>query len=279
MKTKAVKSPKDSAGKNRQMPAIFVGHGTPINAIEDNEFSRRWQQVGESLPRPMAILCISAHWETWGTLVTAMEEPRTIHDFGGFPPELYQAQYSAPGSTWLAGEIRSAITSSKVSFDLDWGLDHGCWIVLQRMFPAADLPVVQLSLDYTKSAKDHYAIGRDLANLRDKGILIIGSGNMVHNLGRMKVRSDGLHDFNRPFGFPWAITANDLFKKMIDENRYEELADYHALGEAVQLAVPTPEHFLPLLYILALREKGEKIAYFNDQPLAGSITMTSFTIG
>jgi 4,5-DOPA dioxygenase extradiol len=279
MKTKAVKAPKESADKSRRMPAIFVGHCSPMNAIEDNEFSRRWQQVGKSLPRPRAILCVSAHWETWGTLVTAMEEPRTIHDFGGFPPELYQMQYAAPGSTWLAGEVRNSISNSKAGFDFDWGLDHGCWSVLRRMFPEAGLPVVQLSLDYTKSTMEHYAIGRDLAGLRDKGILIVGSGNMVHNLGQVEVRGDGLRDFNRPFGFPWALEANDLFKKLIDENRHEELLDYHTLGNAVQLAVPTTEHFLPLLYILAMKQKGEKIAYFNDKPLAGSLTMTSFTIG
>ena len=279
MKTKAGKSPKESADKSQRMPAIFVGHGSPMNAIEDNEFSRCWLQLGKSLPRPKAILCISAHWETWGTLVTAMEQPRTIHDFGGFPPELYQAQYPAPGSTWLSGEIRNSITSSKVSFDLDWGLDHGCWSVLQRMFPAADLPVVQLSLDYTKSTMEHYAIGRDLAGLREKGILIVGSGNMVHNLCQVEVRDDGFRDFNRPFGFAWAIEANDLFKKLIDKDSHEELVDYHALGDVVQMAVPTPEHFLPLLYVLALKQKGEKLVYFNDKPLAGSLTMTSFIIG
>lgn len=277
MKPKAIKSSIDKSDK--RLPALFVGHGSPMNAIEDNEFSRRWQQVGKSLPRPKAILCVSAHWETWGTLVTAMERPRTIHDFGGFPPELYQAQYPAPGSSWLAGEIRNSIARTKVGFDLDWGLDHGCWSVLKRMFPAADLPVVQLSLDYTRSAKEHYAMGRELAGLRDKGILIVGSGNMVHNLGRVEISGDGLSDFSRPFGFDWAIEANMLFKKLIDEGRHEELADYRALGEAAQLAVPTPEHFLPLLYVLALKQKGEKIAYFNDKPLAGSLTMTSFTIG
>ena len=257
---------------------MFVGHGSPMNAVEDNEFARRWQEVGKVLPRPKAVLCISAHWETWGTLVTAMEKPRTIHDFGGFPPELYQAQYPAPGSTWLAGEVRNSITGTKVGFDLDWGLDHGCWSVLRRMFPAADLPVVQLSLDYTKSAAEHYAMGRELADLRDKGILVLGTGNMVHNLGLVDFRGDGLRDFDNPFGFDWAIEANNLFKKLIDKDRHKELADYRALGEAVQLAVPTPEHFLPLLYVLALKQKGEKIAYFNDKPLAGSITMTSFTV-
>lgn len=278
MKTKAEKNPKDKADKIRRMPAMFVGHGSPLNAIEDNEFSRRWQLVGKSLPRPRAILCVSAHWETWGTLVTAMEGPRTIHDFGGFPPELYRMEYTAPGSTWLAGEVRNSIGAGKVSFDLDWGLDHGCWSVLGRMFPAADLPVVQLSLDYTLSPQEHYAIGQKLAGLRDKGIFIVGSGNMVHNLGLVEVQG-GFRDFNRSFGFPWAIDANHLFKKLINESRHQELADYLTLGEAARLAVPTPEHFLPLLYVLAMKHEGEKIVYFNDKPLAGSLTMTSFIIG
>ncbi|MBE0665343.1 MAG: 4,5-DOPA dioxygenase extradiol [Chrysiogenales bacterium] len=278
MKPKAKKSPKDSMRKKQRVPALFIGHGNPMNAIEDNDFTLHWQQVGKSLPRPKAILCVSAHWQTWGTLVTAMESPRTIHDFGGFPPELYQAQYPAPGSSWLAGEIRNSITGSKVGFDLDRGLDHGCWSVLKRMFPAADLPVVQLSLDYTKSAIEHYNMGREMANLRDRGILILASGNMVHNLERVEVSHNGRRDFNRPLGFDWAIEANNLFKKLIDEDRSAELADFHSLGHAAQLAVPSPEHFLPLLYALALKQKGEKITYFNDKLLAGSIAMTSFII-
>jgi 4,5-DOPA dioxygenase extradiol len=279
VKQKGGATPGQMPKKDKRMPVVFVGHGTPMNAIEDNEFSRRWQEVGKALPRPRAILCVSAHWETWGTLVTAMEMPRTIHDFGGFPPELYQAQYPAPGSSWLAGEVRNSITGAEAGFDLDWGLDHGCWSVLRRIFPACDLPVVQLSLDYTRSAKEHYAIGRELASLREKGILIIGSGNMVHNLGLVEIRGGGLHDFNRPFGFDWALEANSIFKKLIDEERHGELADYHSLGEAAGLAVPTPEHFLPLLYVLAVKQKGEKIVYFNDKPVAGSLTMTSFIIG
>lgn len=279
MKAKTGKSAEKRSDKHKKMPALFVGHGSPMNAIEDNEFSRRWRQVGKSLPGPRAILCVSAHWETWGTLVTAMEKPRTIHDFGGFPPELYREQYPAPGSTWLAGEIRNCLTLSRAGYDLDWGLDHGCWSVLKHMFPAADLPVVQLSMDSTKSAQEHYALGRELAGLREKGILIVGSGNMVHNLGRMEIKGEGLRDFNRPFGFDWAIEANGLFKKLIDNDRHDELANYQALGDAVQLAVPTPEHFLPLLYVLALKQKGEPVAYFNDKPVAGSLTMTSFIIG
>jgi 4,5-DOPA dioxygenase extradiol len=207
-----------------------------------------------------------------------MERPRTIHDFGGFPAELYRAEYPAPGSTWLAGEVRQAVRSARVSFDLDWGLDHGAWSVLCRMFPSADVPVVQLSLDYTLTPQEHYAVAGELAGLRDKGILIIGSGNLVHNLGLVEIRG-GLRDFNRPFGFPWAIQASDLFKRLIDEDRHQELADYASLGDAVKLAVPTAEHFLPLLYVLALKRQGEKVVYFNDQPLAGSLTMTSLIIG
>jgi 4,5-DOPA dioxygenase extradiol len=278
MKAKRGKASEGKTGKSKMMPALFVGHGSPMNAVEDNEFSRGWQKVGRSLPRPRAVLCVSAHWETWGTLVTAMEAPRTIHDFGGFPPELYRAHYPAPGSTWLAGEVRKSVGGTAVGFDLDWGLDHGCWSVLKRMFPDADIPVVQLSLDYTISPKEHYAIGRELAGLREKGILILGSGNMVHNLGLVELKGDGLRDYNRPFGFNWAIEANALFKKLIAEDHHEELAEYRSLGEAEQLAVPTPEHFLPLLYILAVKRKGKKVTYFNDKPLAGSLTMTSFII-
>jgi 4,5-DOPA dioxygenase extradiol len=279
MKAKTDKTPEKKSRPHGKIPALFVGHGSPMNAIEDNEFSRRWQEAGRSLPRPRAILCVSAHWETWGTLVTAMEKPRTIHDFGGFPPELYQVEYPAPGSSWLAGEVRKSLSASQVGFDLDWGLDHGCWSVLRRMFSQADLPVVQLSLDATKTPKEHYDLGRELAGLRDKGILIVGSGNMVHNLGLVEVRGGGARDFNRPCGFDWAIEANGRFKELIDQDRHDELADYQSLGEAARLAVPSPEHFLPLLYVLAVKEKGERAAYFNDKPVAGSLTMTSFVLG
>ena len=267
-----------SLDNSKVMPIVFVGHGSPMNAIEDNEFSIRWQELGKSLPRPRAILCISAHWETWGTLVTAMEKPRTIHDFGGFPQELFQVQYPAPGSPWLAEVIRTAIKSTEVGFDQDWGLDHGCWSVLKRMYPGGDLPVVQLSLDYAKEAQDHYALGRELFSLRQQNVLILGSGNMVHNLHRVVLKDNSLRDFNRPFGLDWAIEANELFKKLINEDRHTELINYQTLGEAVQLAVPTPEHYLPMLYILALKGAGETVTYFNDKPLAGSLTMTSFVI-
>ena len=260
------------------MPVLFVGHGSPMNAIEDNEFSKGWQEVSKKLPKPKAILCVSAHWETPGTLVTAMEKPRTIHDFGGFPRALYEVEYPAPGSPWLAAETKNIVKSIKIALDQTWGLDHGCWSVLRRMFPEANVPVVQMSLDYTQPAQYHYDLAKELAPLRQEEVLIIGSGNIVHNLRRVVLKGNNLSDFNTPFGLPWAIEANDLFKKFINENRHAELVDYHSLGEAVQLAVPTPEHYLPMLYVIALRQEGEIITYFNDKPLAGSLTMTSIII-
>jgi len=267
-----------AAPRGNAMPVLFVGHGSPMNAIQDNPYSRTWRRLGEILPRPRAILCISAHWETWGALVTAMEQPRTIHDFGGFPRALFAARYPASGSPWLAGEIRQALAHAQVGLDLDWGLDHGCWSVLKQMYPAADVPVVQLSLDTTRTAAEHYALAQELAPLRRRGVLILGSGNMVHNLRRIVIRGGGLDDLNAPFGLDWAIEANDLFKRLIDERRHDELADYPSLGRAVQLAVPTPEHYLPLLYALALQQEEETALYFNDQAVGGSLTMTSLVI-
>ena len=260
------------------MPVLFIGHGSPMNAIEDNKFSKAWRRVAEILPNPKAILCISAHWETRGTSVTAMVKPRTIHDFGGFPPALFEVQYPAPGSSWLAQEVQDAMKKIKVRLDQDWGLDHGCWSVLTQMFPAADIPVVQLSLDYTRPASEHYDLAKELAPLRQKGVLILGSGNMVHNLSRLVVKGNSPGDFNKPFGLDWAIEANALFKQLINENRHAELANYLSLGNAVQLAVPTPEHYLPMLYALALKQENETVVYFNDQPVGGSLTMTSLII-
>ncbi len=265
-------------GKPTRMPVLFVGHGSPMNAIEDNVFSRGWQEVAKTLPRPKAILCISAHWETWGTLATAMEKPRTIHDFGGFPRELYQAQYPAPGSSWLAGETQTMVKNVSVGLDEDWGLDHGCWSILKAMYPQADIPVVQLSLDTAKTPQAHYDLAKELAPLRQESVLIVGSGNMVHNLRRIVLKSNSMSDFNQPFGLDWAIEANELFKKLINENNHPALIDYPALGRSVQLAVPTPEHYLPLLYVLALKQDDDTLAYFNDQPVAGSLTMTSLKI-
>jgi 4,5-DOPA dioxygenase extradiol len=261
-----------------RMPVLFLGHGSPMNAIEDNPFSRSWQSLGTLLPRPQAILCVSAHWETDGTQVTGDERPTTIHDFGGFPPALYAAQYPAPGSAGLAQEVARALGSGIVGVAYDWGLDHGCWSVLKPMFPAADIPVVQLSLDYASTLQAHYDLARLLAPLRRDGVLIIGSGNMVHNLRRIAIRGGGVDDFNVPYGFDWAIEANGLFKKLIDERNHPALIDYPALGSAVRLAVPTREHYLPMLYALALQEPDEQVRYFNDVAVGGSLTMTSFAI-
>ena len=260
-----------------QMPVLFIGHGSPMNAIEENEFSRGWRETTEKLPRPKAILCVSAHWETWGTLVTGMEKPRTIHDFGGFPQALFQVQYPAVGSKWLAEEVCSVVKDVPVNLDEDWGLDHGAWSVLRQMYPHADIPVVQLSLDYTKTPQAHYNLAKELAPLRLQGVLILGSGNMVHNLRRV-VLPGGWGDFNQPFGLDWALEASALLKKLIDADEHQALINYPELGAAVQLAIPTPEHYLPLLYVLALKQEGERISYFNDKPLAGSLTMTSLLI-
>ncbi len=263
-------------GKAAQMPVLFIGHGNPMNGIEDNEFSRNWTAVGQALPKPEAILCVSAHWETWGTAVTAMPNPRTIHDFGGFPEELYAVQYAAPGSPKLAERVKAMIKSVEVGLNQDWGLDHGCWSVIKRMYPRADVPVVQFSLDYTQAGGYHYALGKELAELRKEGILILGSGNIVHNL-REIVLVNG--DFNKPFGFDWALTASRQLKKLILEDRHEELADYQSISEEMALAIPTPEHFLPLLYCLSVKQPGDTITMFNDEALAGSLTMTSLVIG
>jgi 4,5-DOPA dioxygenase extradiol len=278
MMQNAVKNNLDNHKTAKPMPVLFVGHGNPMNAIEDNAFSRNWREVGKILPIPKAILCISAHWETWGTLVSAMQQPRTIHDFGGFPQELYDAQYPAPGSPWLAQVTKNTVKRTEIGLDEDWGLDHGGWSVLKQMYPLAGIPVVQLSLDYTKTPAEHYELAKDLAPLRQLGVLILGSGNMVHNLRRIVLKDNKLSDFNTPFGLDWALEANALLKKLIDEHQHDQLVNYHTLGSAVQLAVPTPEHYLPLLYTLALQQDNETVAYFNDQPLVGSLTMTSWII-
>ncbi len=271
----ALKQRLDATGR---MPVLFVGHGSPMNAIEDNPFSQTWRTLGAALPRPQAILCVSAHWESRGTLVTAMEQPRTIHDFGGFPPELYEAEYPAKGSPWLAQEVSAALGPGAAGLDGSWGLDHGAWSVLLQMFPAADVPVVQLSLDYGKSEQAQYEVGRALAPLRRKGVLILGSGNMVHNLRRISLPGGWPDSINTPFGFDWALEASSTFKRLIDERNHRPLIDYPTLGTAVRLAVPTREHYLPMLYALALQEPDEEVSYFTDVAVAGSLTMTSFVI-
>lgn len=255
------------------MPVLFMGHGSPMNAIEDNEFTRGFRQMGKNIPKPKAILCISAHWETEGSFVTAMERPTTIHDFGGFPQALFDVQYPAPGSPQLAEEIKNQITQLPINTNLDWGLDHGAWSVIKHLYPAADVPVVQLSLDYRMSAAQHYALAGELAWLRDKGILIIGSGNIVHNL-----RMVAWNKLNEPFGFDWAIEAQQSINQLILSDDHKKLIDIKTKGRAFELAIPSNEHYLPMLYVLALKDKKDKIVFFNDKPMAGSLTMTSFRI-
>jgi 4,5-DOPA dioxygenase extradiol len=274
MKIKDLNKITSSYGNTEHMPVLFVGHGSPMNAIEENEFVQGWRTIGKTLPKPNAIICISAHWETRGTSVTVMEKPITIHDFGGFPQELFEIQYPAPGSPELAKEARGLIKKTEIGLDEKWGLDHGCWSVLIRMFPAANIPVVQLSLDYSRPARYHYELAKELSPLRKKGILIIGSGNMVHNL-----RMVDWNKMNEPgSGYDWAIEASEKMKKFILSNDHQSLINYKEQGKAFNLAIPTPEHYLPLLYVLALKEGNEKIEIFNDKFVMGSLAMTSLKI-
>ncbi len=260
---------------NPLMPVLFVGHGSPMNAIEENEFAAGWREMGKKLPRPAAILCVSAHWQSKGTKVTAMEEPETIHDFGGFPRELYEVQYPAPGSPDLARTTAGTVRDRVIELDITWGLDHGAWSVIRRMYPDADIPVVELSLDYQLTPEQHYDLARELAPLRRKGVLIIGSGNMVHNLGLVS-----WEHLNTPgYAYDWALEADAAMKKSILGGDHAPLISFGSQGRAFRLAIPTPEHFLPLLYSLALREKDEPVELFNDRPVAGSLTMTSVRIG
>lgn len=258
-----------------RMPVLFVGHGSPMNAIEENEFVKSWRNLGKIIPKPKAILCVSAHWETKGTYVTSVSKPQTIHDFGGFPNALNEVQYPSPGSPELASEIKRVITKTTVGLDEKWGLDHGAWSVIRRIYPEADIPVIEFSLDYTQGPQYHYELAKEISVLRNKGVLIIGSGNMVHNL-----RMIAWDKMNEPeYGFDWAIQANDKFKQLIQSGNHKELINYTALGREVQLAVPTPDHYLPLLYVLALKVEEDAISFFNDKPVMGSLTMTSLRIG
>ncbi len=258
--------------RSEKMPVLFLGHGSPMNAIQETEFSKGWRTIGQSLPSPNAIICISAHWETKGTFVTAMEKPKTIHDFGGFPQELFDVQYPAPGSPSVAQETKNTITKTEVGLDQQWGLDHGCWSVVKHLYPKADIPVLQLSIDYTKGAQYHFELAKELKALRNKGILIIGSGNIVHNLGIIDWQ-------NQDQGFDWAIEANTKMKSYITNGDFAPLINYSAQGKAFQLSIPTPEHFLPLLYTLALKDEKDDVTLFNDKTIMGSIAMTSVMIG
>lgn len=257
------------------LPVFFFGHGSPMNAIELNEFSRTWRHIGENLPVPNAILCISAHWlTTKGTFVTAMEQPRTIHDFGGFPQTLFDVQYPAPGSKVLAGMVVDTLQHTHVHEDMEWGLDHGTWSVLTHVFPNAAVPVVQLSIDYSQPAAYHYALAGELAALRRKGVLIIASGNMVHNL-RMVAWDQPV---DSAFGFEWAIEANEKMKAYLNNMQHKELINWQEQGRAFQLAIPTPDHYYPMIYAMALQESNDTLTYFNDKAVMGSLTMTSFRL-
>jgi 4,5-DOPA dioxygenase extradiol len=257
------------------MPVLFIGHGSPMNGIEDTEFSRRWEKMAQEIPVPSAVLVVSAHWLSQGTRITAMDFPRTIHDFGGFPRELYAVQYKAPGSPLLAKETASLLLSTHAELDHDWGLDHGAWTVVRHMYPLANIPILQLSIDYSKGPQYHYDLAGELYALRKKGVLIIGSGNMVHNL-RMAAW-DRLHEPG--FGYDWALQINDTFKQLITDGNFAPLIKYESLGKEAAMAIPTPEHYLPLLYVLGLKDPKDAISFFNDKAVAGSLTMTSVRLG
>ncbi|MFH6946671.1 4,5-DOPA dioxygenase extradiol [Flavobacterium sp. FlaQc-52] len=265
----------DQLESTEKMPLLFLGHGNPMNAIEDNVFVEGFKNVAKTLANPKAILCISAHWETKGTFVTAMEMPRTIHDFGGFPQALFDVQYPAKGSFELAKETQQLITKTQIELDYEWGLDHGSWSVVKHLYPNADIPIIQMSIDYSQPASYHYELAKELAALRRKGILIIGSGNMVHNL-----RMAAWDQMKAPgYAYDWATEANEKMKKLILDGDHQPLIDYRSQGKAFDLAIPTPEHYLPLLYTLALQEKNEEVSLFNDYLIAGSLNMMSIKIG
>ena len=266
---------KDLKETDGKMPVLFIGHGSPMNGIEDNAFSKTWAKLGAEIPKPKAVLVVSAHWLTKGTHITAMEAPKTIHDFGGFPQALFDVQYQAPGSPELALEASKLIASTSVGLDHDWGLDHGTWTVVRHMYPNADIPVLQLSIDYSKPPQYHYDLANELAALRKKGVLIIGSGNMVHNLSM--VAWDKLDE--PEFGYDWAQEINQIFKEKIVAGDVQSLIHYERLGSAAQLAIPTPDHYYPLLYTLGLQDKTDTIDFFNDKAVGGSLTMTSVRIG
>lgn len=255
------------------MPTLFIGHGSPMNGIENNEYSESWASLAKNIPVPKAVLVVSAHWYTRGTFITAMDFPSTIHDFGGFPQALFDVQYPAPGDLKLAMEIPPLVHSTAIELDHDWGLDHGTWTVVKHMYPEAYIPVLQLSIDYTKSPGQHYEIAKEIHALRKKGILVIGSGNMVHNLRMLS------WEMINGGGYDWANEMNDKFKNLIANGDHQPLINYRNLGSDAMLAIPTPEHYLPLIYTLGLKKDQEELSFFNDKAIGGSLTMTSVLVG
>lgn len=261
----------ESLPNTETMPLLFVGHGNPMNAITDNNFTQGWEQITQKVTPPSAILCISAHWETNGSYVTMMDKPRTIHDFGGFPQALFDVEYPAPGAPKFGKHLQASVTKTEVKSDHNWGLDHGTWSILNKMYPKADIPVFQMSLDYTKPPRYHYELAAELASLRKKGVLILGSGNIVHNL-----RYARLGDHAQPYD--WAIEFDELSKTLISNGDHSQLINYEKLGTAAKLSIPTPEHYLPLLYILGLQEENESPTFFNEELAFASGSMRSLII-
>lgn len=259
-----------NSASSATQPVLFLGHGSPMNAIEDNVWSRAWRALGARLPRPRAILCVSAHWETQGPWVTGSAEPSTIHDFGGFPQPLFDARYPAPGDPALAQRVVDLLGDARARIDPGRGLDHGAWGVLKPMYPEADIPVVQLGIDSRRPGAWHVALAQRLAPLRDEGVLVVASGDIVHNLR--------LFDFRASAPLPWASRFRDRVNALILAGDLAALADWPALGDDAALSIPTPEHYLPLLYALALARDGDALQFFNDDVI-GSLSMTSLIIG
>jgi 4,5-DOPA dioxygenase extradiol len=259
---------------NTPMPAIFFGHGNPLNALLRNAYTEGWAEIGRSIPRPEAVLCVSAHWYRPGVAVTAMPRPRTIHDFGGFPRELFEMEYPAPGSPDLAHRVQNLLKPVQVELDeKSWGLDHGTWSVLCHVFPQADIPVVQLSIDETQPAEFHYAVGKKLAPLRDEGVLIIGSGNIVHNL---HTYAWGRHEVEP---FDWAVRFERQARELLSKGKDAPLIHYESLGKDALLSVPTPDHYLPLLYVMGLRREGDRLSFPVEGFDGGSISMLTVKVG
>jgi len=257
----------------KPMPAIFLGHGNPMNAVQVNAYTEAWRRIGEELPTPRTIVSISAHWYLPGTAVTAAEHPRTIHDFGGFPRELYEVQYPAPGAPAMARRIQELLAPMPVALDESWGLDHGTWSVLRHAFPDANVPVIQLSIDDRLSSAGHFEIGRRLAPLREQGILILGSGNLVHNL---HTYAWGRH-VQSPYD--WAVSFEERARESMLAHDFHPLIDYESLGRNAVLSVPTPDHYLPLLYVLGSWREGEAIAFPIEGVDGGSISMLAVSVG
>lgn len=255
------------------MPAIFFGHGNPMNALAENDYSAAWTEIGRSIPKPKAILCVSAHWYIGGLAVTAMERPRTIHDFGGFPRELFEIEYPAKGSPELAERVNELLGGKVVQERDQWGIDHGTWSVLVHVFPNADVPVVQLSIDRNRPARWHYDIAKQLAPLRDAGVLIIGSGNIVHNL-----REYAWGDQSRA-PFLWAESFDHKVREFVMANLIDSIIEYQTMGTDAEMSVPTPDHFLPLLYVLAQRQEDDIVSFPVAGYEGGSISMTSALVG